>query len=302
MRRVFGISIGLGLLFLLVAGTSAQSASKRILPQGSPEKIHALIGKKSSTYHVATSAAPLAIDIQGPSSIRILSRLLLGSDPPEDPILYRVCVEIDGVVIQTVERTATRSSDARQEGGKPIGSLGRAVVRIPEGTHRALIYPLGEDTRVALRLFHGGTPTSKVKYVPFAPASFERPILIHSGDSEATYYRFTPEIPVTFMINGPVRMKALTRLDFNHERGYSKSYAIQISIDGTLHRTSRLTAKASATSIYPDLPDITPGVGKTFYLDVPEGRHEIAIALTNTTANAAAIRLLIPKKAVTNGP
>ena len=104
------------------------------------------------------------------------------------------------------------------------------------------------------------------------------------------------------MINGPVRMKALTRLDFNHERGYSKSYAIQISIDGTLHRTSRLTAKASATSIYPDLPDITPGVGKTFYLDVPEGRHEIAIALTNTTANAAAIRLLIPKKAVTNGP
>ena len=302
MKRLLGISLGLGLLVATLSIASADPTPKRILPQGNPETVQVRIGKKSSTYHVATSTEPLAIQVQGPTSIRILSRRLFDSDPPETPITYRVCLEIDGVTIQTVERTATTSSTARLAGGKSIGSLERATVRIPEGAHRVLLYPLGEGTRVALRLFHRDARAKKVRYVPFAPESYERPIVLHSGDSEVVYYRFTPDVPAKFSVNGPVRMKALTRLDFNHERGYSKTYAIQVSIDGELQQTSRLTSKASSTSIYPDQPDITPGVGKELMIDVPDGRHEISIALVSTTANAASLRLLIPEKAVTNGP
>ncbi|MCA9729772.1 MAG: hypothetical protein KC729_18965 [Candidatus Eisenbacteria bacterium] len=300
----FGLVAVTGAVALVVAGAGtvavAASDSSRIVPRNT-EMIQLQVGTKLSSYHVTSRTAPIELSVKGPASLRILSRRLFASEPPEGPIPYGICLEIDGVRTRTLQESSDGESFAYAEDGMAAGSLERAVVQIREGHHKIRLYPAEDDVRLALRLFRGKGKAPKLHYVPFAPDTYKESALLHSADSEVTYYRFDLEVPITFSVNGPVRMKAWTRLDFDHERGASKTYAIKVGIDGALVQSQQLTSRASATSIYPGLPEITPGVGKEVIFDVPEGHHEVSIGLDCTTAAAASLRLLIPRKAITNG-
>jgi hypothetical protein len=250
---------------------------------------------------VTSGNRPLEYRIDGPTPIRVLSRLLAGDEVQAAPVRYALRLEIDGVELRVLEYESQVSTTVRLPDDQPIHALEKSIVHIPAGSHKVRIVPAGAGTRVALRVFLGdGTPRS-IRWVPYVPDTYERPIRLHGRDSEVVYYRFTAETPVTLHLNGPTRLQIRSRLDFGAQRGYSQTYALKLFVDGRLERTWRLKARASHTSIYPDLPEITPGVSNDVTLEVPAGRHELTIGLDCTTAGSAALRLFIPESAVTNG-
>ncbi|MFH1279923.1 MAG: hypothetical protein ABIK65_16290 [Candidatus Eisenbacteria bacterium] len=299
MRRPL-LALGLAGALLAFAAADAGAASKRIHPTNDAEKITLRIGRGNSTYHVATAEKPFEFKIKGPTPIRVLSRLLFGGGTPADPTRYRVRLEIDGVELRTVGETTGPAGDS-DFGGDPVGDLCKRVLTIPAGTHKVRVYPIERDLRIAVRLFRGDGRTRKPVWVSYAPETYERAIRLHARDSEYTYYRFSTGTPVTLSVHGPLRLRIMTRLDFGVERGYYQNYAIKCFLDGELIRTHNLRARPSHTSNYPDLPEITPGTGETVEMEVPKGLHRIEIGLDCTTGETASMRIMIPKRAVTNG-
>lgn len=298
MRRFEIIGL-IGLIFA-VAATEGRAASKRIHPTNDAEKITLQVGRNSSTYHLATAERPFEFKIKGPTPIRVLSRLLYEGGASAGPTRYRVRLEIDGVELRTVGETTEPSGDSAFD-GEPVGEIRKRILTIPAGTHKVRVYPVEENASIALRIFQGDGRTRKLVWVSYAPESYERAIRLHARDSEYTYYRFSLGTPVTLSVNGPLRLRVMTRLDFGVERGYYQNYAIKCSLDGNLIRTHNLRSRPSHTSTYPDLPEITPGTGETIEIEVPKGIHQIGIALDCTTSETASLRIMIPKRAVTNG-
>jgi len=299
MKRWLVVAVA---LFVLVVPLAEEAAAKsRIYPTGDVDPIRIKVGGKRSTYHIATQDNPFAFKLRGTQTIRILSRLLYPGMAQADSTRYRLRVEIDGVELRTFGEETTMSRGASRPDGRPVGTLERSSLRIPSGTHRVLIYPADAGTRVALRVFRGSGKPKKIAWVSYEPEKFERSVLLHTRDTETTYYRFGVDRPVSLTLHGPLTMKVRTRLDFGHERGYYQTYAIRCFVDDELRRTETHKARASHTSTYPDLAEIMPGVAMDFEVDIPDGVHTITLTLDCTTARSASLRILIPEKSVTNG-
>jgi hypothetical protein len=280
----------------------AATASRRLKPANDAPRLRVAVGGGTlSIYHVTRRAAPAEYRIQGPTAVRVLSRFLYDGEAPSATHPYEFSVTIDGVELRRLSHDAVVARGSTLEGGGAIGALRRDVVQIPAGTHRVKIAPLDDGTRLALRVFRGDGRASTTTWIPYAPESYVRPLILQGRDSETTYYRFTTEQPAVLELAGPLRLRVRSRLDFGHRRGRHQTYVIKVFVDGDLVQSWPLETRASHISTYPDLPEITPGVARDLELELGRGRHQIEIALDCTTARAACLRVLIPERAVTNG-
>lgn len=277
----------------------AAGASRRVRPVEEIDTVKIRVNRKSVSYHAVTAERPFVFRVNGPTPIRVISRLLYDG-LPGDGVRYRLRMEIDGVELRTMGETVDPSPDARLSSGGEVGTLRREIVQIPAGNHKVRIYPLDEDRRIALRVFRGDGRPKTTKWVSYTPRSYRKAVRLHARDSEVIYYRIDNKTPVAMTLNGPLRIKIMSRLDFGTERGYSQTYVVKAFVDGEMTETFSLKSRASHTSTYPDLPEITPGVAREIFVDVPEGMHEVTLTLDCTTAECASLRMLIPERAVTN--
>ena len=287
---------GLAAAAVMLASGVADGASKRIQVSQSAGPVTVLVGKNDSEYHVATRANPVVFRVKGPTAVRLLSRYLYAA-PPEGSgeITYRLRADIDGVSVVNLSEKAKLSTSARLDEGVPTGTLERSILRLPSGDHKVRLFPVDENDRIAVRLFRGAG-TKKLTWVSFAPNEHAGALRLHASDTEATYYRFDGETPVSVVVHGPIRMKVTTRLHFGTTAGYTQSYVVKVSLDGEAWKTYPLQAKASHTSTYPDLPEVTPGRGRIIEFEVPDGEHEVSILLDGTTSAGAALRIRVPKR------
>ncbi len=297
---VVSLALFVSLASPLTQEAAAAAKSSRIRPSAHAGELKLRVSGKTRGYHRATAAEPVEFRIRGPIAIRVLSRYLFAPESADSVAVYALRLEIDGVEVRTFDEVAPPSRKARRrDGGGRVGTLERTLVQIPAGSHKVRLAPTDEGAAVAVRLYRGSGRPSGIKWVSYAPETYEKACRLHVRDVEETYYRFSVDTPVTLQLHGPLQLKILSRLDFGIERGYTQAYALKAYIDGELAQTFTLKSRASHTAIYPELPAVTPGRGQTVYLDVPDGEHEITVSLDCTTAQAGSLRTLIPEKAVT---
>lgn len=281
------------MVLALAVATPAQAS--RIKPVAHGGELTITVAGKPSGYHRASAAHPVEVVVKGPTSIRVLTRAVVSSGDVAGVITYRLRVETDGVAVQTRSVRAVTSTRAAGPGGLKVGTLEREIVRVPPGQHRIRIAPEGTSDELAVRVLKGTGKKQKTVWVSFAPESYESAVRLHAGDAEETYYRFSTAKPVGAVIRGPLRMKITSRIDFDTVNGTTQAYLLKVLLDGTEWKAFPLKARSSHTAIYPDLPDITPGMGQVVELQVPNGIHEVSFYLNGSTASGAALRLRVPK-------
>jgi hypothetical protein len=273
----------------------AAASASRIDPTSHAGALRVDLGNKSSLYHKATKAQPFEFRVKGPLVIRVLSRYLFEGPESAEPTSYGLVLAIDNLEIKKISETANVSKKATLDDA-PIGTLERATVTIPAGDHKVRVHPTGENEVIALRLFKGDGKKAKLKWVTFAPQVYEKALRLQGRDSEVTYYRLTRDHKVELTLRGPMRLKVMSRVDFGTERGHTQAYVIKVLLDEEEWKSYPLKSRASHISTYPEMPEITPGMGKEFSLKVPEGDHKVTLVLDCTTSEGASVRILVVER------
>jgi len=130
------------------------------------------------------------------------------------------------------------------------------------------------------------------------PAIYKDAVKIKVGDEIRTYYSLYADAPITLSVRGPVRLRAITRLDFDTAISRTQPYEIKVYFDGeSEYKAFKKKSKPSFLSTFVDVKDRAPGKIRDIYLDVPKGKHTIVFALeTHKTEKAVRMRFLTKKE------
>ncbi|MCK4408476.1 MAG: hypothetical protein KAW67_00225, partial [Candidatus Eisenbacteria sp.] len=116
-------------------------------------------------------------------------------------------------------------------------------------------------------------PATAANWKSFRPADHCAKARISVGGKELTYYHFTTDEPLTFSVDGPTRVKVLTRVRVPNDHE-TVEYGVSISRDGVHMETVEKEAYPKESAFYVAFLSFRPGVIRRIYIDVPTGRHE----------------------------
>lgn len=140
--------------------------------------------------------------------------------------------------------------------------------------------------------------SSKSESSVLRPKVYKDAIKIKAGDKIRTYYSLYPDAPITLEVRGPVRLRAITRIDFNTAISRSRTYEIRVYVDGSAdHLSFEKKSKPSFLSTFADLNKKTPGKIRSIYVDIPKGKHTLVFSLeTHKTDRVVRMRFLVTKE------
>ncbi|MFZ5863854.1 MAG: hypothetical protein ACOYXR_13555 [Nitrospirota bacterium] len=149
----------------------------------------------------------------------------------------------------------------------------------------------------------GAAPRVKPRVVSFTPDSYVRVETVVTKSKERKYYVMSPDKPIEFSLSGPTTVNISTRLLFSVDMKGEQRYTISVTQDTLLGHAQEVaamtfTASKSPVSILGTGSRLVPGEGKRLKLTVPSGRHAYRIHLSGTSAQEAAVRIMVPRKAI----
>jgi hypothetical protein len=107
----------------------------------------------------------------------------------------------------------------------------------------------------------------------FKPDKSPARIKLSVMGKELNYYPLEKGQEILVTVEGPTRLKVLTRIEFGEEASGEKSYYLRYQRDGEKKYKFRRIATASPTAVLADSPAIHLGTSRSIYLKVPAGKH-----------------------------
>ena len=151
----------------------------------------------------------------------------------------------------------------------------------------------GTSSRVQLAflltvLFVGATaPCPAADWKSLTPTAYADRARVFVDGKERTYYRFTADEPVTFSVEGPTRIKVLTRARIPNPDD-SASYGVVVTRDGAVVETREFESRPKESAFYVAFTDFRPGVIRRLYIDGYEltstGSHHVDARVFASTA------------------
>ncbi|MBI3193538.1 MAG: hypothetical protein HYZ34_03600 [Ignavibacteriae bacterium] len=139
------------------------------------------------------------------------------------------------------------------------------------------------------------------KTITVRPLQGESVKLLMSG-KERTYYRLTKSNTITIEVDGPGKMKVLSRLAFAKSGNASERFTVR-ALEGSEEVKVFTTQTEKSTIAYKN-SDLVSGKNRKFSINVPEGTHTYVFRLEEPAAGEAALKFYftpskIKKKLVT---
>ena len=303
------------LVIALAAPMSAAAAAWRsVTPASSDGRTQIMVDSKTLSYHRATEATPVRFVVEGPTRVKVLTRLRVPTSVTA-AMDYTVKVLLDGAPFaaeeMTTESAGPNATYLALEMFSP-GKIRRFYIDVPTGRHAYDLIP-GSGTTVDVRVFEKGD--AEPTRVSLAPGEYAGVETLLTRDNELTYYLATVSDPVVLNVSGPTTIKVNARLIFDAAMIGEHSYMLGVrswagtssddpdgdALGGGDETIYRLESKASTTLTCRDRGDVLPGALRTFELPVPEGRHTYTFRLAGGQGRQVALKFYIPRGDVANG-
>ncbi len=111
----------------------------------------------------------------------------------------------------------------------------------------------------------------------------QTPVVVLVEKQPRTYFRLTPEKPLTIAVEGPVRLRVISRLEL--PRGAKQPVSYTLRVTEADRELDRQQTESSASSKVRD-PDGHRTIAKSrrLHVDVPAGHHVVALSVEGTPA------------------
>ncbi len=255
------------------------------------------IAGKSRTYYVLDKDSRLSVTVDGPSQLKIMSRLELPSAAAQPD--YEIEVQIEGTKkARSIHHNSKLSEKAESAPGASsfIGVLHSKVIDVPSGKHNVIVrLPDGSTDKVYIRLsqktneFTGGTAV-----IAMTPFEFTSEVELVSEEVAYPYYRIGTTDRAALRLVGPATLKVLSRIEFSPEMKGSQKWKIQVIEDGNLKKNYNLSAGSSDVIQYKNPSPLLPSRAETFFVEIPEGEHVYEFRMADDPRTSL-LRFLLPK-------
>ena len=285
-------------LFELLPATLPAAKPIRINPTNArSEKV--LFGKKERGYHRLAPKTTLRIEVEGPGTLTVGSRVLLPDNGPGSQ-RYSIVVR-EGRTERARQTTqADRSTSRTKNDNIPVGKLRKTKINLKDGLYRFDVALENTAAPGAMMRFTFERARGAKKQVPIEALSYGKVVTARVKERLITYYVATPERKVQVRVIGPTTLKVTSRLNFDAAMVGKQRFTVVVQEkEKTILRKTLSTSKALDVS-YKELKDVSPGKAVSFIVKVPPGEHRYTLALDRLPGKSAGFRFAIPETDLKN--
>jgi len=278
-------------VLLIGAGLSVAADWQGLKPASSAAKVALEVDGRRLSYYRADAESPVSLSIEGPTRLKILTRLRMGSGVAEATYSVRLRRDGEDRRVEELETRPSRSGRYLDDDAHRPGAIRRLYVDVPTGRHEYEIAPAG-GTVVDFRVFLETDGFARASVAPIEHGGVET--LVHE-DRELPYHLARPGARVLLDVVGPTTLTVNTRLLFDRTMIGSQVYIVGVDRSGGEEVLYKMEAKTSNSMTCRDRSDIVPGALRAFNLAVPPGRQTYAFRLADGQGRALALRFLVPR-------
>ncbi len=285
MRRVAGFRFGIEGRWLVLAILGAVAALPAAEVKVSSDAVRvevSVVRRVDIGYYLLTGAAPLEFEVEGPTWLRVYTRLWWpGSGTDRER--YRLSLWQEDVQ-RPVEHEVGVSPSSCGPNRRKLGQWRSFFVEVPPGPNRyRLVLDEAKSDTVGVR-FAFQSPR------PWRPAKLgTRPLDFVEGRDSATFHEVAARQPVKLVVQGPCRVRLRTRLNYTPELLGEQSFNLLVSEgrNTLVRRTFRVSRSPSA--VYANEAGLTPSTERRVWFNLGPGTHELSLAVSGTLARTAAL-------------
>ena len=306
MKREYSTVITIILLCALFKVPSLQAENgftwNSVNPDKAPSPVKVLVIGKKLTYYPLEKGDEIFVTIEGPTRMRVLTRIEFGSDLGGEKRYYLRYERDDGKMSKF--RRATTAAASAVLADHPSTHLGTSrsiYIKVPEGKHTYRFYVGSKSNyRLYLRFYERiATVNPDADNVAFAPSMYTTSVPLIIKEEEVTYYRSGQQDSVRLSIIGPTTIKVLARLEFDPTMIANQKFRINVLEDGIEKHIYPLRSEPSEVAEYLNVSETIVGKGAKFFIEVPRGKHEYCFKIIDNGRNVL-LRFYIPSEDLKN--
>ena len=280
-------------LIVLIFILSASSVTIDFKSEVSPFRIVNQNNNKIYNYQLLTPNTEIDLSLQSIDSLEIFSRVPISS---KEEVFYRYQVVTPDSVFE-VNKSAKISSVSRGITGEQVSTYNKFVLPIKNRKESISIKNISNhDVYMKFDAPKYSKKYHKVDYISLSPKHYRKEIVLQIDENEYTYYS-TNSHHVSFTLEGPIRLKIISRLLFDDTITNHQSYRFNILDNGEkeveFFETARKSQKAKL------LFDNDKGVssGAIHFYEIDEGYHQIKLESPDKNRDII-FRIYIDKEAI----
>ncbi|MEO0132454.1 MAG: hypothetical protein ABIK73_05960 [candidate division WOR-3 bacterium] len=282
MRKILRIIFLVILLSILPV--AAQEPNIEI-KKHSPRTTISVIKRVEQEYYLLTKDKPLEFSVEGPTYLRIYSRLLWQPTMAKQEN-YKIIVSEEQESEKILSFTSELSNTARGANKTQYAKWRSFYLEVPKGKHNYKLTLLeAKSETVAVRI-SSERPTEYRKIIPEKPY---RELQFVERERVTNYYEVSGKNPVRVKVDGPAILRVTCRLNYDYTMEGKQSYSISANVGGKEWQAKTFRTTKSETGLYKNAPELVPSLPSNMYLHIPPGTYIIEFVLKATLAKSGAL-------------
>lgn len=281
--KVDRIKVLLLLLLLMTAVLVAQEPKIEV-KKITPRTVISVIKRVEQEYYLLTKNQPVEFSVTGPTTVRVFTRLLWHDDM-QDKQNYKLIVKYgEEEKIVSLESEVSKSAWGNKK--QYYGKWRSFYLDVPKGTadYQIRLLEAKSDT-VAIR-FSLEKPKEYKKKAPEPPYT---ELQFVEKEKITSYYEVKLNKPIKIKVEGPVRLKATCRLNYDYTLEGKQNFTVSAVVSNKEWQSKTFRVSKSETGLYKNAQQYLPSTPVNFYLNIPPGNYLIEFYLKNTLAQSAGI-------------
>jgi hypothetical protein len=206
----------------------------------------------------------------------------------KEKAMYKIVVS-EGEVERIISLETEKSNSSFGPDNQEFGKWRSFFIEVPKGVnnYKFSLWQALSDT-IAIRF----SIEKPKEWLPEAVSVSNFKLNAEEAGKITGYYELGTNQPIKLQLEGPLRLKVGARLNYDVSiEGAQKFTVIALENGKELQRATFRVGK-SETAKYQNKPEVIPSSERTFYVQIPAGKHELEFQLNETMAKSAGLRFL----------